>query len=191
MGPRPRCPPRRAAPYFSLSVSHTKPQGIPMSTYGPAQLASGFRTVRTNTIQIAEDIPESRYDFVPAPGTQSVAAILKHIALAPTIQEDMHRHKRVTTLKGYDFTAAIARLKSRGARFAAWLESLPPEFLAETFTDPTGQHERTRFESLLGPKEHEMHHRGQLMLIERLLGIVPHLTRLREERVAQHVKNLS
>jgi uncharacterized damage-inducible protein DinB len=179
-----------------------------MSTYGPAQLASGFRTVRTNTIQIAEDIPESRYDFVPAPGTQSVAAILKHIALAPTIQEDMHRHKRVTTLKGYDFPAAIGRLnaeeakprskaeivallKSEGDRFAGWLESLTPEFLAETFTDPTGQHERTRFESLLGPKEHEMHHRGQLMLIERLLGIVPHLTRLREERVAQHVKNLS
>src|ERR1035437_3103256 len=129
-------------------------------------------------------------------------------ALAPTIQEDIHRHKRVTTLKGYDFPAAIARLnaeeakprskaeivallKSEGDRFAGWLESLTPEFLAETFTDPTGQHERTRFESLLGPKEHEMHHRGQLMLIERLLGIVPHLTRLREERVAQHVKNLS
>jgi uncharacterized damage-inducible protein DinB len=26
-------------------------------------------------------------------------------------------------------------------------------------------------------KEHEMHHRGQLMLIERIIGIVPHLTR--------------
>ena len=179
-----------------------------MSSYGPAQLAASFRTVRTNTIQIAEDIPESKYDFVPAPGTQSVAALLKHIAFAPTIQEDMHRHERVTTLKGYDFPAAIGRLnaeeakprskaeiiallKSEGDRFAAWLESLTPEFLAETFTDPTGLHERTRFESLLGPKEHEMHHRGQLMLIERLLGIVPHLTRLREERVAQHAKNAS
>jgi len=29
---------------------------------------------------------------------------------------------------------------------------------------------------LLGTKEHEMHHRGQLMVMERLLGIVPHLT---------------
>lgn len=28
-----------------------------------------------------------------------------------------------------------------------------------------------------GGKEHEMHHRGQLMLVERMLGIVPHLTR--------------
>jgi uncharacterized damage-inducible protein DinB len=30
-----------------------------------------------------------------------------------------------------------------------------------------------------------MHHRGQLMLIERMLGIVPHLTRQREERARQ------
>jgi uncharacterized damage-inducible protein DinB len=42
---------------------------------------------------------------------------------------------------------------------------------------------RTRFEMLLGPKEHEMHHRGQLMLIERLLGIVPHLTREQQARM--------
>jgi hypothetical protein len=30
-----------------------------------------------------------------------------------------------------------------------------------------------------------MHHRGQLMLIERILGIVPHLTRQMQERMAQ------
>jgi uncharacterized damage-inducible protein DinB len=36
---------------------------------------------------------------------------------------------------------------------------------------------KTRFEMLLMVKEHELHHRGQLMLIERMLGIVPHLTR--------------
>jgi len=34
---------------------------------------------------------------------------------------------------------------------------------------------------ILGTKEHEMHHRAQLMVIERLLGIVPHLTRQRQE----------
>jgi len=30
-----------------------------------------------------------------------------------------------------------------------------------------------------------MHHRGQLMLIERMLGIVPHLTRQMQERLNQ------
>jgi hypothetical protein len=38
---------------------------------------------------------------------------------------------------------------------------------------------------LLGVKEHEMHHRAQLFLIERMVGIVPHLTRARQERMAQ------
>lgn len=173
-----------------------------MTAYGAAQLASSFRTVRANTVQIAEDIPESKYDFVAAPGTQSVGSLLKHIAFGPALYEDMHRHKRVTTLQGYDFQGVIAKaraeeskprskaeivalLKSEGERFAAWLESLTPEFLAETVTDPTGQHKQSRLTSLHSPKEHEMHHRGQLMLIERILGIVPHLTRAREERQRQ------
>jgi hypothetical protein len=30
-----------------------------------------------------------------------------------------------------------------------------------------------------------MHHRGQLMLVERMLGITPHLTRHMQERMAQ------
>jgi hypothetical protein len=31
---------------------------------------------------------------------------------------------------------------------------------------------------------HEMHHRGQLMLLERLVGVVPHLTREGQARLA-------
>ena len=173
-----------------------------MHGYGSSDLANAFRTVRKNTVQIAEDIPEDKYDFVAASGVKSVRDILSHIAFAPMIQDDMHRVNRITTLKGFDFGALVGRtgveekkprtkaqlvelLKAEGERFAKWLESLTPEFLAETFTDQTGQTKRTRFESLLGPKEHEMHHRGQLMLIERLIGIVPHLTRQREEIVRQ------
>jgi uncharacterized damage-inducible protein DinB len=48
-----------------------------------------------------------------------------------------------------------------------------------------GTSAKTRFEQLLGAKEHEMHHRAQLMLIERQLGITPHLTRQFQERMAQ------
>ncbi|HEY2848396.1 MAG TPA: DinB family protein [Gemmatimonadaceae bacterium] len=176
-----------------------------MTAYGAPQLAHSFRTVRANTVQIAEDIPESKYDYVAAPGTQSVASLLKHIAFGPTLYEDMHRHKRVTTLKGYDFPGVVAKaraeeakprskaeivavLKSEGERFAKWLESLTPEFLAEMVSDPTGEHSHSRLTSLHSPKEHEMHHRGQLMLIERMLGIVPHLTRAREARQAQQAQ---
>ena len=173
-----------------------------MISYSAADLADGFRTVRKNTVQVAEDIPENKYDFVAAPGFKSVADLLRHIAFSPVMQEDMHRVKRVTTFKGYDFGALHARtdaqgkalrgkseivaaLKSEGERIASWFESLSEDFLNETFTDVAGQNPRTRFEGLLAVKEHEMHHRGQLMLIERMVGVVPHLTRQRDERNRQ------
>ena len=170
-------------------------------SYGAAELASSFRTVRNNTVQIAEDIPENKYDFVAAPGTQSVGALLKHIAFGPKFYHDINA-QRVTSFKGFDFGAVfgaikaeedkprskaeiVALLKSEGDRFGTWLESLKPEFLAERISDPTGQFSKSRLETLHSPKEHEMHHRGQLMLIQRILGIVPHLTRAREERQQQ------
>jgi uncharacterized damage-inducible protein DinB len=36
---------------------------------------------------------------------------------------------------------------------------------------------------LMAPKEHEMHHRAQLMVAQRMMGIVPHLTRQMNERI--------
>jgi len=170
-----------------------------MIPYGPAEMANAFRTVRKNTLQIAEEIPEQQYDFVPAPGVRTVSDLLRHMIYAPLFWLDMQREKRVTTLQGYDFGAALGPisalerqpktkaqiidlLKTEGDMFASWLESLSTDFLSETFTDPMGQNPKTRFENLLSVKEHEMHHRGQLMLIQRMLGITPHLTRQREER---------
>jgi hypothetical protein len=62
-----------------------------MTAYGAKELADSFRTVRRNTIQIAKDIPESSYDFVPAPGARSVAELLRHIIFASNFYEDIHR----------------------------------------------------------------------------------------------------
>ena len=171
-----------------------------MAEYGAKQIATAFRTVRGNTVQIAEEIPEDQYDFVAAPGVRSVSQLLRHIAFANQIHYDFHRDKRVSTLAGYDFGAIMGRmngeaakprtkseivalLKDEGEQFAQWVESLSPAVLAETYTDPTGQNPRTRFEHLLSAKEHEMHHRGQLMLMQRMIGITPHLTRQMEERM--------
>ena len=64
------------------------------------------------------------------------------------------------------------------------VEGLTEDVLSQVVTFPpvVPGGPKTRFEMLLSAKEHEMHHRGQLMLIERLLGIVPHLTRARQSR---------
>ena len=56
-----------------------------MTSYGGKELANAFRTVRKNTIQVAEDIPESKYGFVAAPDVRSVGRMLTHIAIATRI----------------------------------------------------------------------------------------------------------
>ena len=173
-----------------------------MSIYGGKELGRQFRTVRQNTIQIAEDIPEEQYNHVPAPECRSVGQMLTHIAVAPQMWEEAHGKQRVMTLVGFDFLALAERAKneeskprtkaeilelvrSRGESFAAWLETLTPEMLSEMVTVADGSGAKSRFEQLLGVKEHEMHHRAQLMLIERQLGIVPHLTRQFNDRIAK------
>ncbi len=171
-----------------------------MSSYGGKDLASAFRTVRKNTIQVAEEIPESQYGHVAAPECRTVARMFTHIAIATRIWEEVHK-KGLTTLVGFDFfgmmdkfnaeeikprskAEIVGLLRTEGDRFAAWLETVTPEILAEIVTEPDGKTQKSRFERLLGVKEHEMHHRAQLMLIERQLGIVPHITRQFNERIA-------
>ena len=171
------------------------------TNYGSKELASAFRTVRKNTIQVAEDIPESNYSFVAAPDIRSVARMLTHVAIATRFWPIINK-PGVTTLVGFNYLGLIDEinaeeakqrskaeivelLHSEGEKFATWLESLTPELLAESVIEPDGKNTKTRFERVLGAKEHEMHHRAQLMLIERQLGIVPHLTRQSQERMAQ------
>ena len=169
--------------------------------YGTREMAAAFRTVRKNTIQVAEDIPESSYDYVAAPDARCVARMLVHVAVSTRVWEMLNK-QGLTTLVGFNFLGLMEELhaeeakprskaeilkllQTEGDKFAAWMETLSPEFLAETVTEPDGKTVKTRFERLLSAKEHEMHHRGQLMLIERQLGIVPHITRQFQERVAQ------
>lgn len=49
-----------------------------MNLYGPKQLVESIRTVRKNTMLIAEDIPEKDYGYRPAPESRSVAETLVH-----------------------------------------------------------------------------------------------------------------
>ena len=53
-----------------------------MQCYNGKDLARAFRTVRANTIQIAEEIPEDKYGFRPAEGTRTVAETLAHLVTA-------------------------------------------------------------------------------------------------------------
>ncbi|HVB54862.1 MAG TPA: DinB family protein [Candidatus Acidoferrales bacterium] len=174
-----------------------------MSQYGAKELADSFRTVRKNTMTIAQEIPEERYSFRPAEGTRSVGELLSHIAVAYNFQYQIHAKEKRTSLEGFDFPSLMKRLseeektprskaqtiellQSSGEKWAGWLDGLNDSFLNERVQMPAGATpaSRGRFDMILSVKEHEMHHRGQLMLIERIIGIVPHLTREMQARMA-------
>jgi uncharacterized damage-inducible protein DinB len=167
-----------------------------MTYYGTKEIADSFRTVRRNTITLADEIPADQYDFTPAAGLRSVRGQLAHISVATRWQVRLHRD-RVTFVDFERFGAEMARgateeqalatkdqivaaLRADGEEFTSFVESLEEERLADTIGFPIPPPTKSRFELLLGVKEHEMHHRAQLMLVQRLLGIVPHLTRQRE-----------
>ena len=174
-----------------------------MNYYGGKELAASFRTVRGNTIKIAEEIPEDKYSFSPAPGVRTVAQTLAHIAFSTKFNEQVNRIERRTTMARLRLSEVhepgdaqseeprtkaelLTLLRERGDDFAGWLESLTDDFLGESVSMPPGGSppSRTRFDMLLSVKEHEMHHRGQLMIVERMLGITPHLTRETQARMA-------
>jgi uncharacterized damage-inducible protein DinB len=174
-----------------------------MTYYGANEIANSFRTVRNNTLKIAEEIPEDKYSFRPAEGTRTVAQTLIHISNAHRFALAVNRDEVRSTMVGFDFMTfikpiaaseqepmtkaeIIARLTAAGEEYESWLRTLSDDFLGQSVSTPPGgvPPSKTRFELLLAVKEHEMHHRGQLMLIERMIGITPHLTRDQEARRA-------
>ena len=165
-----------------------------MSLYGIQQLADSMRAVRQNTILMADDIPEAKYAFRATPETRSVAETLVHIAWLWSADRLMHEERRLESLEGFDFGALLATsaaeervvrskagildlLRVEGDRAARWVEGLSDAFLSERVRLPGGG-AVSRFEMLLGTKEHELQHRAQLTVIARLLGIVPRFTGL-------------
>jgi uncharacterized damage-inducible protein DinB len=172
-----------------------------MTHYGAKNLADSFRTVRNNTIAIAEEIPTEKYAFKATADVMSVAEMLAHIACAYRWHIEVFQ-KRITLLDAARFglwrqhateaekalvaggrDAILRALKDNGDELARFMESLDERALADTisFAPPIQPASKGRFEMLLGIKEHEMHHRGQLMLIQRLIGQVPPLTRRRQQ----------
>ncbi len=81
----------------------------------------------------------------------------------------------------------ISALRSDGEAWGTFLDGVREDALSQviTFPEPIEPRTKSRLEMFLQVKEHEMHHRAQLMVYERLLGLVPHLTREREARMAQ------
>src|SRR5260370_8606447 len=80
-----------------------------MQLYGARQLADGMRTVRKNTILIAEDIPEKDYGYRPSPESRSVKETLVHIASLWRFDRLVPEERHPASLQGFYFSAFLTQ----------------------------------------------------------------------------------
>ena len=160
--------------------------------------ADSFRGVREYDHDRARR-SEDQYGFRPVPGVKSVAEQLAHIAVATRMADRAAHRRRSVTSTSRCSRASLARgcggcrrWRPRSAIVAAfgsaerssrrfwkgWGSTARAEgYLpaARCSRPKSGPLRDARFR----PKEHEMHHRAQLMVCERCSESVPHLTRRR------------
>src|SRR5262249_10025843 len=125
-----------------------------MNLYGPQHLADSVRTVRKNTILVAEDIPEKDYGYRPTPDSRSVGETLVHIAEVSRSAHFIHG-ERLSSLEPSDFmnlieksqmeektprskSEIIALLHDEGNRWCQWVEGLSDDILSEQVKMPGG-----------------------------------------------------
>src|SRR5882757_5127973 len=78
-----------------------------MNYYSGKELAAAFRTVRNNTIKIAEEIPEDKYTFQAASDSRTVTQTLVHIAMGTRFGLAVNGEPRLHTMEGFNFYSFI------------------------------------------------------------------------------------
>src|SRR5262245_30894554 len=81
-----------------------------MTYYGAKELAESFRTVRKNTIQIAQDIPEENYSFKAAADVRTIEKLLTHLVLTNRFQYRFHAIEKRATMAELNFPALFQEM---------------------------------------------------------------------------------
>ena len=152
-------------------------------------LLRAFDTARGRTARLAALIPESALDWAPAPGAFTCADIVRHLAAAERFMFVEIAAGGTSRYPGHDKTLAygkegvLAYLDTLHEQSMALLQTLDDDALERRITTPAGAQIPTwRWLQLMA--EHEAHHRGQLYLMLRLLGVeTPPLFGMTEEQL--------
>lgn len=123
-------------------------------------------------------IPPERVDWVPAPGAFTFGDLIRHLGAAERwlfvgpIVEGHSTYQGCGPELGATLPKAIDYMRRMHAESVALLCALPDEALLRRVKTPAGLELRV-WKWLRAMTEHEAHHRGQLYLYLRCLGIRP------------------
>ena len=154
-----------------------------------SDLLRALDTARGRTIRLAQLIPDASLDWRPTPEAFSCADLARHLAATERFMFVEVAMGRRSTYPGHDRSLAygkegvLAYLDNMHRQSMAMLESLDDDALDRPVTTPSGAQLPTwRWLQLM--TEHEAHHRGQMYLMLRLLGVAtPPLFGLTEEQL--------
>ncbi len=154
-------------------------------------LLDSWKSVRQDTAQAVQDMPEGELDFKPVSDVMTFREIARHIlgaghAITGMLLDGLENLDRQELVKRVpqvpaDAGAAVlaSELRERLEERLPALAAQPPAFYSGIVTRMDGQRV-TRLEMLQTVKEHELTHRAQMFLYLRLKGIVPVTTRRRQ-----------
>lgn len=155
------------------------------------QIFEQWQDVRNWLIKEVELIPEEQFGFRATPETRSIIEVVQHIieterVIVREMCRDNTNFRRGFPTMIAEFAGHVKDARTKEAVLELSLSSLQEtRSVAVEFGDENFGQLMTRFDGRQGPKvgmlsfaiSHEMYHRGQLTVYERLLGIEPALTR--------------
>lgn len=154
-------------------------------------LIETWKEVRAGVIEEASLVPADKFSFQPTGETRSVEALVKHVIESQKVlvgemcrpDSNLRREPFPDLIKRY--SSEVSAIEGKDALIDAlrssmdWTEQTIRSFGESALNESTQRFDGktvTKLRFLLFSTSHEMYHRGQLTVYERLLGIEPALT---------------
>jgi uncharacterized damage-inducible protein DinB len=141
--------------------------------YSAQEYIQRFMMHRSALTDLLEKIPEDKGDFKPWEAGMSFIALTDHLSSAGINLVNMAIGKeRVKLEPSTSLPAAVNRLKETTSQVQQVLSSLTPEQLAQKTSAFRGM-EMPVYALVDFMREHEIHHKGQLWSMARMIGVEP------------------
>jgi uncharacterized damage-inducible protein DinB len=160
------------------------------------RLVESWSEVRTGLIKEASQIPEEKFSFRATPETRSVVELLQHIVevqkllIGESCRDDTNLMRQSFADHIKEYASDVAGVTDKNGLLELLRSSMEPaeatirgwgDGLRQDMRHFTGK-EMSKLHVLNGAIAHEMYHRGQLTVYERLLGVEPALTQYFNKR---------
>jgi uncharacterized damage-inducible protein DinB len=155
------------------------PKAAPKAATPAQALLASWNDIGRKLIAMAEDFPDSKYDFKPVPAERSFAEQLLHAANANYFFINLAMNKPAPTEENpprdkYKTKAdVVAFVKKSFADGAAAIQAKGDKGLSDILKDPFGSEQMTAADMAWSFIEHSGEHYGQLVVYYRVAGMVP------------------